>query len=588
MIEASTSSAIDTGEIEKFLHVTQSRDRIYNVLDSMCEDPTLAAVLEAYAEDSTEYGDNGRIVWVESSDSDVVSFVTFLLDTMQVDKNIYGWTHSLCKYGDVYLKLFRQSEVEQDSLFQQRGAKKPLKEDTKIIAHSEKDHYTHYVEAVPNPAEMFELTKLGKTYAYIKADSMALGMNYNQGLGVPTETSPLLQNAYRFKKNDVTICPATDYVHGALFDDSNRIPEEVHIFRDAKTLDSNKNALTYTVRRGQSIYYSVYKIWRIISLLQNSILLSRLTKSAITRLINVEVGDMPKEDVQRLLMRIKSLMEQKTSLNTGATTGEYTNPGPIENIVYVPSHGGQGNITSTEIGGDFDAGQLTDLDYFNNLLFGALQVPKQFFGFTDDSAGFSGGESLAQISSGYAKRIKRIQKTLITMITDALNLMLLDKGLGSYIGKFQIRMQAPTTKEETDRQANISNQIGLIRDVMGELQEVQNPIIKQKILKNLLSKVVTDQEVIQLLQDNIEEMEEGEQPAEENATEEEPMFGEEPIGGSDFGSGEEMNFGEESTDLASDLGLEGAETEESSSEEVILPTPEQLGVDMTDNTAEEQ
>ena len=28
---------------------------------------------------------------------------------MNVDKNIFGWTYCLLKYGDVYLRLYRES-----------------------------------------------------------------------------------------------------------------------------------------------------------------------------------------------------------------------------------------------------------------------------------------------------------------------------------------------------------------------------------------------------------------------------------------------------------------------------------------------
>ena len=35
---------------------------------------------------------------------------------MNADKNIYGWVYSLLKYGDVYLRLYRESDY-QDTLF---------------------------------------------------------------------------------------------------------------------------------------------------------------------------------------------------------------------------------------------------------------------------------------------------------------------------------------------------------------------------------------------------------------------------------------------------------------------------------------
>ena len=88
IIKAGIASKLDITELESFSQVSQNRNQIYDLLDTMSEDSTIAAVLETYAEDATEYGDNGKIVWVESSDSDISNYVTYLLDTMNIDKNI--------------------------------------------------------------------------------------------------------------------------------------------------------------------------------------------------------------------------------------------------------------------------------------------------------------------------------------------------------------------------------------------------------------------------------------------------------------------------------------------------------------------
>jgi hypothetical protein len=242
-------------------------------------------------------------------------------------------------------------------------------------------------------------------------------------------------------------------------------------------------------------------------LLENSILLNRVSKSSIVRVIGVEVGDMPKEKVQIQLQKVKQLIEQKTAIKESKAMSEYTDPGPIENNVYVPTHNGIGALTTSQVGGDVDVKSLADLDYFKNKYFGALRVPKQYFGDTDDSAGFNGGESLSLISARYAKMVKRIQNTMIQMITDMINLMLLDKGLDSYVNKFTIKMQPPTTSEERDRRENLSNKIGVVNDIMSLLTDVEDTVAKLKILKALLSGVLTDEEVINILQEVIEKLE---------------------------------------------------------------------------------
>lgn len=565
IIDAGLQSKLDISEIESFSQASQNRNLIYDLLDTMCEDPTIAAVLETYAEDATEYSDNGRIVWCESDDPETTKIITYFLDTMNIDKNVYKWVHSLCKYGDVYLRLYRESEYD-DPVFhsgEKQDGKGTLNEDIKIVAYDKKDKYAHYVEMAPNPAEIFELTKFSKTCGYIRAETFS----YDK-----TDNLVLPRYIYKFKKNDVEIFDAKTYVHGCLEDNSSRTPEEVSIFMDNDSEETDTGiSSNYIVKRGQSLLYNVFKIWRELMLLENSILLNRITKSSIVRIIGVEVGDMPKEKVQLQLQKVKQLIEQKTAIKESKSMSEYTDPGPIENNVYVPTHNGVGAITTAQVGGDVDVKSLADLDYFKNKFWGSVRVPKMYFGDTDDAAGFSGGESLSIISSRYAKMVKRIQNTTVQMITDMMNLMLIDKGLSKYVNKFTIKMQPPATSEERDRRENLSNKIAVVSDIMNLLNDIEDGSAKLRILKSLLSNVIQDDEVISIIQEVIDNME---------TTEEVEDIDVENDNNNDFSiDSEPMNFG------SSPIGNEKNETEETAEETSgeELPSPEELGVDMTDS-----
>ena len=572
--DAAQVNKFDASSLQSFTSVSRTRNELYDTLDYMAQDTTLASVLETYAEDATEMNDSGAIVWCESDDSNISKYVTFLLNSLNVDKNVFKWTYSLCKYGDVYLRLYRESEVE-DKFFSKpkddinTKRKNALNEDVNIIAYKSTDRYIHYLEQASNPAQMFELTRFGKTAGYVKTNIVST-KSTNDTLG----GSSMNWNKYKFNSasGDVDLYPATEWVHGCLEDDSSREPEEVELFTSTDTQASS----TYKVRRGESLLYDSYKTWRELMLLENSVLLQRVTQSSIVRVIGVEVGDMPKENVQPHLMNIKQLIEQKAAFSVGNNMSEYTNPGPIVNNIYIPTRNNQGVLSTQQIGGDVNIGELVDLNYYEDKLFGGLRVPKQYFGRVDDAAGFSGGQSLSIISSRYAKMIKRIQNVIIQMLTDAINLILIDTGNQTYINKFTLRMLSPTTQEEVDRRENLSNKMALVTDVMTAVAEIEDSTIKLKILKSLLSDTITNSEVISLIQDQIDLLEaEQEQVVDESSTEE--------TSDEDLGAlfGDETDFG--STETSSDSGLADLfPTEES---EASLPTPDELGIgDLSDST----
>lgn len=571
IIDSAEAGTLDMNKIESFLRMSQNREDVYELLDTMSEDSIVAAILETYAEDATERNEDGQIVWAMSEDENVQKFVTYLLDTMRVDKHIYGWVYSLCKYGDLYLRLYHESEFK-DILFDNKE-KTSLNEDVIVKVYEKPDKYVHYLEQVSNPAEMFELTKFGKSYAYIEAP-----VGYSRDINTNNQLIYGTVFNYAFKNNDVTIYNPTNFVHACLDDSSNRNPEEVTIFTGDNPEDENGIKATYKVKKGQSLLYSSFKIWREMMLLENAMLLNRLTKSSLFRVINVEVGDMPKEQVTLTLNRLKQKFEQKTALNNNVSMSEYNNPGPVENIIYVPTRGGIGNISTQQIGGDVDVNGLADVDYFKNRFYGSLRIPKQYFGDTDDSAGFDAGKSLSIISSRYAKAVKRIQNTILQALTDAINILLLDKGLKSYINKYTLHMVPPTTQEAIDRNDMLSARVQLSNDILGMISGIEDPISQLKITKIMVSKLISDSDVLQIIQDEIDKMEEEQNEGEDTTDNFDTDFADEF--GNDSGTDVDIdiNGGGGSPDTSAPEFIENETSE--SSPETVLPTPSQLNPDM--------
>lgn len=594
ILDAIETSSLDLNSIESFTNVAQSREQIYGLIDTMAEDDRVSAVLETYAEDVVETNDKGQVVWCESSDDEVNNYISTLLDELNIDKHAYEWVYSLIKYGDLYLQLFRdEDDDKEDALFKSKeddrrlneswddeDEKEALKEDVNLVVSSNKP-YIPYVKMKANPGEMFELTRRGKTMGYIEAPANIINNVVNKEI-----TSYLF---YKMKQSDVNIYQATEFVHGALYNNNSmRCPEEVTITigdDEEKAVESS-----YEVRKGQSILYNQFRTWREMSLLENSILLSRLTKSAVLRILNIDIGDMPKDQAQNYLDRIKSIIEQKSSISVGKSINEYTNPGPMENTMYVPVHNQQGTINAQIIGGDYDPKNLTDYDAFVDKFYGSMRVPKQFFNLTGDSTGFNGGTSLTIISSRYGKEIKQIQNIFIQTLTDLVNLFLIDRGYYGYINKFKLRMQTPVTQEELDRRENARNRMGVINDIMQQISGViDDNTIKVKILKSLLSTAVTDPEVITLLQDYIDSLEDADENKENPKEDEESKTPRTPRSEpSDEMKAfdKELGFGEEPTEEPTEESPAEEITQEtptSTSNDSYLPTPDELGLDLTTN-----
>ena len=149
---------------------------------------------------------------------------------------------------------------------------------------------------------------------------------------------------------------------------------------------------------------------------------------------------------------------------------------------------------------------------------------------------------------------------MIQAITDAINLMLLDKGLDSYINKFVLKMQPPTTQEEMDRRDNMANKIAVASDIMNLLAEIEDASAKLRILKALLSNIITDPDVMDILQEQIDMLEQSEDmgidTTEFNNGEDNPMLG----------GHSSMGRMEPNIDVNMDMGFSPSETSTGSEE----------------------
>ena len=89
ILNTTDASQVDTSVLNSFLEVSRSRNNVYNLIDTMCQSPIPAAILEQYTEDTTAPNDNKEIIWVTSDDPKIQKTAKNYINAFQVNKNIY-------------------------------------------------------------------------------------------------------------------------------------------------------------------------------------------------------------------------------------------------------------------------------------------------------------------------------------------------------------------------------------------------------------------------------------------------------------------------------------------------------------------
>ena len=478
-------SLFDAEAIATFRTLSSDRKEKYLEYENMLTDATISAAMEMYADDATQYDPKtGRVIWVESDDPDIAKAGNRLIDVLQLDEKAWKHCYSLCVFGDLYLRIYREGDNAdyEDLLNAQPGVVRTKVQDTSRPMEE-------YVEYVEDPATIYDLQIKDKTSGFVRIKT-SNPSNYN---------SYTKYNGVNLNQVDITNVDFYDrrsFVHISLSESINRNPEYLAIKDEA-----NNTTNIYKVKTGKSILADAYEASQTVKSLEDSMLLSRLTKSALIRMLQIEVGDMPKPEVENLLRRVKNMIEQKIALNKN--TGEarsYNSPGPMENIIYFPTKDGKGAITLQNLGGDVNVKDIADIEYFNNKKLSALKTPKQFLNY-DSPEGLGNGTSLTKLSSRYAHTVMRVQNAYTSGITTLLNLFFLDKGL-DYINKFTVKMVAPSTIEDIERDEQMSNRINQVGDIINLISEVIDDKGKVEALVNLLSTYLNLPEIATIVTDN--------------------------------------------------------------------------------------
>jgi hypothetical protein len=93
---------------------------------------------------------------------------------------------------------------------------------------------------------------------------------------------------------------------------------------------------------------------------------------------------------------------------------------------------------------------------------------------------------------------------MIQAITDAVNLILLDKGLNSYVNNFTLKMKAPITQEEIDYRTDLTNRISAISNMQSLFNDVEDRGRKLAILKSLFETLNYNADIMTIIQDEID------------------------------------------------------------------------------------
>ena len=534
------NDSILNSRINEFRTMSRDRYSFYSQLEEMSQDPIISSVLDLYAEDSTQRDTSGTIAWIQGEDTKEQSIIQSIFDKLDIESKLWQISRLLALYGDVYIELFYDDTIDNPevTLLENKLNKKVdyttnLLEVEKLV-HKKSDGFVlDRFEIVRDIEHMFDLTVQGKTVAYarvIEPDIQNRICGYTPGGNGKT-------GYYTVKNsNDVRYYPPDKFVHFYIENSTSRNCEMYVVDL------GNGKQFRFNIKQGRSMIQDVFSTNKDLQLLEYSIMLNRVSRSSVLRVAQVEVGSMPKSNVQMALRKIKQIIENKVTMNiSDGTYKPYLSPGPVENFIYVPTREGKGAINFSTVGGDVNIRDIADLEYYQNKQFAGLKVPKSFLNYTEGLASFGGGGGLTKQDARYARTVKRLQGFIINGLHDFMNIVLDSRGLSRLTDRFEVKMVVPSSVEDEERDAIFSNRMELCKsflEIMNSVAEAEGVTLDMDLALDYLCENIFDDPTIKDLFIIEHENVSGEGFGDVSGG---PVDVDEPMGTSNFGGDTDFN-----------------------------------------------
>ena len=325
-----------------------NRKKRYKSYETMDDHPEVGSAFDIYADDCTQRNTQNERWSVRSESNEVVKEVMDLFEKLRMDRLYWDITRNAVKFGDCFLEM--------------------------II---DENNYSAGVQRLKILNPNFIL-RVEDKYGYLS--------NFLQE--IPEKTSWESTNSYISQKR-------VKYIEL----DKHQI---VHF----RLRTSDPKYYPY----GKSITSGAVSIFRSLKLMEDAMLVYRLTRAPERRIFYIDIGQLPTSKAEAFMEDVKQRYKKEKFYANGKIDARY-NPLSADEDYFVPTRGNVGTKIDTLPGGQ-NLGEVDDVKYFRDKLLATMKIPKDYIVEFDKSP--ERKANLAQLDIKFARTIIRVQECINT------------------------------------------------------------------------------------------------------------------------------------------------------------------------------
>jgi hypothetical protein len=231
---------------------------------------------------------------------------------------------------------------------------------------------------------------------------------------------------------------------------------------------------------GKSMLESARRLWKQITLMEDAMIIHRISRAPQKRIYKIDVGNIPTNEIDNYIQRIINKSKKAPIIN--ADTGEYNLKYNIQNLMedfYLPVRGNDSGTSIENLDG-LEYAPIDDINYLKDKMFAALKIPKQHLGFLEDG---NSKATLAAMDMRFAKTIERVQRIVTSELEKIAIIHLYSQGIeDETLADFELSLTIPYTIYEQSKIELWASKVDLAR-TMGDLKLIS----KDWMYKNIFN-----------------------------------------------------------------------------------------------------
>ena len=217
---------------------------------------------------------------------------------------------------------------------------------------------------------------------------------------------------------------------------------------------------------GMSYLHKARRHWRMLSLMEDMMLIYRLERSIERRVYKIYVGAIDDADVQSYVQEIANNFKRTPIIDP--MTGQVDlrkNLLSVDQDIFIPVRDQNAPTPIDTLAAAQNLTAMDDIKFVQNKLFTALGIPKTFLNYEE---GAGDGKNLALMDIRFTRRVNRIQQAFLMEMTKVATIHLYLLGFHDELTNFSLSMNNPSTQAEQLEIENIQKKISAMRDAVAD------------------------------------------------------------------------------------------------------------------------